>query len=324
MRYPFSHEKTSLTPLSRQLPSLNALKAFEAAARLGSFKAAASELCVSHSAISHQVRALERELGVDLFVRKPRSVELTRAGRAYYPVLRDAFDRIADGTALLAGASGGRAITLQVYSTFAIRWLIPRLPSLRDQHPQLKLRLHTSQSDVDFEHDDVDLCVMIGRRSSANLRYDALFSCRLFPVCSTATAARFELDRGPAQLAEAAILQVYPSRRDWWLWLEEMNLAGIDPDAGQQFDSYDLAMNAAMQGLGVALGMEPFVCRDLDAGLLVELFPGSRVYHPRDWYLVCRLEKAEHRDIATFRHWLLEQIEADPSMLPARERPAPA
>ena len=201
-----------------------------------------------------------------------------------------------------------------MYSTFAIRWLIPRLSLLGEQHPELQVRLVTSQSDVDFEQDDVDVCVMIGRRSRANLRYDYLFSSRISPVCSPSLVESRSLNDDPAQLAEMPILQVYPSRRDWWLWLEANGVEGVDPDAGQQFDSYDLAMNSAMQGIGVALGMEPFVNRDLSAGLLVEPFPDSKTYVPRDWYFVCREEKSEHPDVATFRQWMLEQVAADESM----------
>jgi LysR family glycine cleavage system transcriptional activator len=167
---------------------------------------------------------------------------------------------------------------------------------------------------VDFEHEDVDACVMIGRRSRANLRYDYLFSCRIFPVCSPASAPHGELESRSGWLSTMTILQVYPSSRDWWIWLEAMDIAGIDPDAGQQFDSYDLAMNAAMQGLGVALGMEPFVARDLAAGLLVEPFANARIDHPRDWYLVCRQDKAQRQDIEIFRHWLKNEILADASI----------
>ena len=294
-----------------RIPSLNALRTFEAAARHGSFKGAAGELCVSHSAVSHQIKQLEQDLGVDLFLRKSRSVELTRLGRTYYPILRDAFDRIADGTELIVSSKVHSTLTLQVYSTFAIRWLIPRLSNLAQMHPDLKLRLHTSQSDVDFEHDDVDLCVMIGRRSEPTLHYDYLFSSRIFPVCNQDITDKYSLAETPENLAAAPLLQVYPSRGDWWIWLEENGIDCVDPDSGQQFDSYDLAMNAAMQGIGVALGMEPFVNRDLRMNLLHEPYPDRRVYTPNDWYLVCRDEKAEHPDVVCFRGWLLSQVASD-------------
>lgn len=301
-----------------RLPSLNALRTFEAAARNNSFKGAAVELCVTHSAVSHQIKQLEQALGVELFLRKPRSVELTRVGRTYYPLLRDAFDRIAEATDLAVYSRPNTALTVQVYSTFAIRWLIPRLVLLNEQHPELQVRLVTSQSDVDFEQDDVDACVLIGRRSRADLHYEYLFSSRIFPVCSPSVSESLSFANDPTGLAKAPLLQVYPSRRDWWAWLEANGVTDVDPDAGQQFDSYDLAMNSAMQGIGIALGMEPFVNGDLLSGLLVEPFPGRRVYVPRDWYFVCREEKSDYPDIATFRQWLLEQIAADEAMPPPR------
>ena len=319
MSYSHSHTGGQAT-LYRKLPSLNALRTFEAAARNGSFKAAAAELCVSQSAVSHQIKLLEAELGVELFVRKPQGIELSRQGRAYFPILRDAFERIAAGTDLLRGSAARPRLTLQVYSTFAIRWLIPRLPAFQRSHPDVNVRLHTSQSDVNFEFEDVDACVMIGNRTGAGLRYDYLFSSRVFPVCSAATLAEYRLRDDPARLREAPLLQVYPSRMDWWSWLNAHGVEGVNPDAGQQFDSYELAMNAAMQGIGVALGMEPFVVRDLQSEALVEPFPGRRIYTAGDWYLVCREDKATRPDIEAFRRWLLEQSANDPSMPPPRPR----
>lgn len=301
-----------------RLPSLNALRTFESAARHGSFKKAAVELCVTHSAVSHQIKQLEQTLGVELFLRKSRSVELTRIGRSYYPPLRDAFDRIAEATDVAVYSRSHSALTVQVYSTFAIRWLIPRLSLLGTQYPELQVRLVTSQSDVDFEKDDVDACVMIGHRSRVDLQYDYLFSSRIFPVCSPSMQESTFPAGDLKRLVEVPVLQVYPSRRDWWVWLEANGIEGVDPDAGQQFDSYDLAMSSAMQGIGISLGMEPFVDRDLAAGLLVEPFPDRRTYLPRDWYFVCRAEKAEHPDIVAFRQWLLDQVAADKSMPPPR------
>lgn len=304
----------------RKLPSLNALRTFEAAARHGSFKAAAAELCVSQSAVSHQIKQLEGELGVELFVRRPHGTELSRQGRAYFPILRDAFERIAAGTDLLRGSTGRPMLTLQVYSTFAIRWLIPRLPAFQRCHPDVNVRLHTSQSDVNFEYEDVDACVMIGNRSGAGLHYDYLFSSRIFPVCSPATQAEYGLRDDPGRLRDAPLLQVYPSRADWWTWLNAHGVDSVNPDSGQQFDSYELAMNAAVQGIGVALGMEPFVVRDLQSEALVEPFAGRRTYTEGDWYLVCRENKATRPDIEAFRQWLLAQAAGDPSMPPPRPR----
>ncbi len=308
--------------MRKRLPPLNALRNFEAAARHGSFKHAAEELCVSHSAVSHQIKQLERHLGVELFVRKARSVELTKHGRDYYPVLRGAFDRIAEGTERIFTPNIPGILTVQAYSTFAIRWLIPRLPGFGDTHPEIRVRLHTSQWDVDFEHEDIDVCILIGDGTRSDLHYEFLFSSQIFPVCSPSLLRDNNPFDTPEELAGHTLLQVYPSEKDWWTWLEKNGIEGVDPDSGLQFDSYDMALNTAMQGHGIALGMEPFVNHDLEAGLLVEPLPGLRVYARGDWYLACRKEKTSMEKVVKFRAWVLEEICKDPSTQGRREEPA--
>ncbi len=297
--------------MRKKIPPLNALRSFEAAARHGSFRNAAEELCVSHSAVSHQIKLLEENLGVELFVRKARSVELSKLGSIYYPVLRNAFDQIAEGTELLRSPQSSAVLTVQLYSTFAIRWLIPRLPSFYKTYPEIQIRLNTSQRDVNFEQEDVDLCVMIGSRASEKLHYDYLFSSELFPVASPSLITGETPLKRVEDLRQHTVLQVYPSKKDWYLWLDGVNLPDIDLDGGLQFDSYDHALSTATQGLGVALGMQPYVSRDIKAGLLVELFPGQRISAAGEWYLVCRRERADNRNIAIFRQWLLEAIGND-------------
>ncbi len=173
---------------------------------------------------------------------------------------------------------------------------------------------------MNFEYEDVDACVLIGNRTAAGLRYDYLFSSRVFPVCSPATLAEYRLRDDPARLREAPLLQVYPSRVDWWTWLNANGVEGVNPEGGQQFDSYELAMNAAMQGIGVALGMEPFVVRDLRSESLVEPFVGRRTYTAGDWYFVCREDKKTRTDITAFREWIVQQSADDPDMPPPRPR----
>lgn len=295
----------------RALPPLNALRAFEAAARNKSFKLAAEELCVSHSAISHQIRRLEEYFSFPLFHRVSRGVRLTRSGRVYYPSLREAFDLMDEGTGLVLAPRGQGTLTLQVYSTFAVRWLIPRLTAFQRAHPGVIIRLHTSQSDVNFEHEDVDLCVMVGEPDQDGVKYDYLFSSEVFPVASPVLKDGRRPLSEPADLEHHTLIQVYPSRGDWYQWLEVCGETGIDPDAGLQMDSYDLAFNAAAQGLGVALGMQPFVNRELQAGSLVELFPGRRVEARGRWFLACREELEQDERVKVFRDWLKEEVRGD-------------
>ena len=174
----------SLLSSRRRFPPLNSLRAFEAAARHLSFKDAAEELSVSQSAVSHQVKALEDALGLALFTRRTRAVELTRKGRLYYPIVRNAFEDIADGTKLILEETSTHILTLHVYATFAIRWLLPRLVRFEEKCPEVQLRLHTSQSDVNLDQNDIDASIMIGQTTNSDLHYDLLFDAEMFPVCS--------------------------------------------------------------------------------------------------------------------------------------------
>ena len=300
------------------LPPLNALRTFEAAARHRSFKRAGDELCVSHSAVSHQIKKLEQHLEVELFVRAAKGVVLSKAGQDYYPTIRAAFDRISDGTELILALKAPGIVTVQVYSTFATRWLIPRMSDFQNRFPDVMLRLHTSQSDVNFEHEDVDVCVMIGTPTHTDLHYDYLFSSRIFPICSPALANGDNSIESPNDLCRHNIIQVYPSDQDWRVWLEENHIHDVNPNSGLEFDSYELGWNAAAQGLGIALGMEPFVNRDLVSRSLVELFPGRRVFNHGDWYLACRSDNADNKEICVFRNWLLEEIRKDETMPQSR------
>ncbi len=300
--------------MRRPLPPLNALRAFEVAARHGSFRAAGEELCVSHSAISHQVKQLEEYLRIELFTRRPHAVELTRAGRVLYPVLRDSFDRIAACTEVLIAPRQQDVLTVRLYSTLAIRWLIPRLPKFQASHPQIRFRLNSSQLDVDFEREDVDGSIMIGQRSDDTLHYTYLFSAELFPVCSPRLRDGPVALREPGDLRHHTLLQVEPSPRDWLFWLERSGVSNVDPDSGLILDSYDHALAAAREGVGIALGMQPYVAKDFAAGVLVEAFPGRRVRFDSDWYFVCRKERTKEAKITAFRDWLQAEINADPDI----------
>ena len=295
----------------RKLPPLNALRAFEAAARHLSFKDAAHELSVSQSAISHQVKSLEQSLNTHLFTRKTRAVELTRKGKLLYPIVRNSFDSIAEGAQLILEEASVSVLTLHVYSTFTMRWLLPRLPRLQEFDSSIQVRLHTSQSDVNFAQEDIDAAIMVGQPIDSNLHYDHLFDCELFPVCSPAFLERHGPFESPEQLAGHPILQVYPSAGDWHVWLEGNNVRGVSPDSGLQLESYDVALSSATQGIGIALGQQPYISDEIDTGALIEIFPKLRLKNPNRWYLVCRSEKRDSPKLTAFRRWLFSQIEAD-------------
>jgi LysR family glycine cleavage system transcriptional activator len=304
----------------RSIPPLNALRAFEAAARTGSFKSAALDLYVSQSAVSHQIKHLEKVLGVKLFDRRTRAVALTEAGRSYLPFLQQAFDSISDGTRLLTRVPREDILTVRMYSTFAVRWLVSRLDTFQERYPDVQVRLTTSQTDTVFPDQEIDLAVMIGQPQAGLAHYEYLFSPTMFPVCSPKLMATRSPIKRPSDLAGLTILQVYPSAGDWTAWLKATRTKGVDPDSGLRFDSYDHALRMAARGLGVALAMQPYVSEDLAAALLVAPLPRHTVPAPGDWYLVYVAEKKTPRKIAMFQAWLLEEINADESLAGLRTR----
>ena len=271
---------------------------------------------VSQSAVSHQIKSLEEMLGINLFARKPRAVELTRKGKLYYPILRNAFDSIAEGTEMILEQTSKSVMTIQVYSTFTIRWLLPRLEKFQDDNKDIQIRLHTSQSNADFQQGDVDAAILVGRPGNSSLNYDHLFDCELFPVCSPGYLQKHGPIEDPAVLGGHPLLQVYPSPNDWRNWLASKQLQQINPDSGNQLlmESYNDALSSAAQGFGVALGQQPYMTQDISSGVLIELFPGQRIRNPNSWYLACRKEERHSSKIESFRVWLLAEVAADPEL----------
>ena len=298
----------------RKLPPLNALRVFEAVARHMSFKHAAEELCVSQSAVSHQIKILEEALSATLFTRETRKINLTRKGKLLYPIMRNAFDSIAEGSQMLLEESGVSVLNLHLYSTFTLRWLLPRLPRFQESHSHIQVRLHTSQDDVNFAEEDIDAAIIIGQNTDSSLHYDHLFDCELFPVCSPEYLHKHGPIDDHKELLQKHILQVYPSAGDWQMWLNHNKVSGISPDAGLQFESYDVALSSACQSMGIALGQQPYIVQELNAGNLIDLFPDRRVPNPNRWYLVCRSEKSQLSMVAALRDWLRQEVSIDISL----------
>lgn len=298
-----------------RLPSLNALRAFEAAARHMSLKKAAAELCVSQSAISHQIKALEAHLGVALFLRQARGVELTSRGELYYPALHTAFNAIAEATALVEQRESRSIITLQVYATFAIRWLLPRLIRFQELQADFQVRLHTDQRDADLQHNDIDAAIMIGEPPQ-ELVAEELFRAYMRPVCSPGFLDREGPLMEPEDLVGKPLLQVYPSPEDWPNWFAGMGLDSRALVGSLQLESYEVAVNSAESGMGIMLGQEPYIAKSLNAGTLIEPLPGCTVENPNRWYLVSRPERWESAKMRTLRRWLKEQIADDENLAP--------
>jgi LysR family transcriptional regulator, glycine cleavage system transcriptional activator len=303
----------------RDLPPLRALTAFEAAARLGSFRLAAGELGVTRSAVSHQVKSLEQRLGVQLFHRDARRAELTQAGHSYYPPVRDAFDQIEAQTRALRPPAIDNELTVQVYVTVALKWLIPRLHDFERRFPDMKVRLSTSYFDWDFDEKNVDAGFILARNRSPDHHYRTLFRSLLTPVCSPEMLNGPNAIRTPQDLKKHKLLDVYTAEEDWHIWLEAAGVTGIKLSDRLAFDSYILAQEAAIEGRGVAMTIGPFATEEIKMGRLVQPF-ALKVPHRHNWLFACNGEHRMKPKIKRFEDWLLKQIAADSALEPYREK----
>ncbi|MDZ7786667.1 MAG: transcriptional regulator GcvA [Halofilum sp. (in: g-proteobacteria)] len=294
------------------MPTMSALRSFEAAAQLLSFKEAAAQLHRTPSAISHQVRGLEAELGTALFHRDRHGLRLTEAGRAYLEAVSDALDGLVDATARLRRARGASGVTLSLFPSLAVRWLIPRLNDFRARWPGVEIELVSSVRRADFEGGAIDAAIRFGPGDWPGLRCDPLMVEERFPVCSAAVAAGPPRLRTPADLAGAILLHNGAHPGEWIDWLADAGAEGVPADRGPVFDASNEVLAAAVNGMGVALGRSPLVEPDLEAGRLVEPF-AQRMRSPGRYWLVAPEATAERDALVALRAWLQEQCPPDAS-----------
>jgi len=290
----------------RKLPSLNALRAFEAAARLSSFTAAATELHVTQAAISRSVKLLETQLGKRLFERHANALTPTDAARLLLPELTAAFDRIAGAVDRVGGARAGRALIVGVGPTFAMRWLIPRLGRFQAQHPDVDIHITTGGAAAPLR-DEWTCSVSLGRDPRAGVTAVPLFSPWYSPVCAPRLAKTL---REPKDLYRATLLDVRHAPGDWTLWLEQARLDPAKASNRVTFEFYAFAMQAALDGVGVAIGIEPYVVDDLAAGRLVAPFDLS-VRKEQGWYLTFREEAKRNVHFVAFMEWMRKEARAE-------------
>ena len=300
--------------MAPRLPPLNACRAFESAARLGSFARAAAELNVTPTAISHHVKALEAWTGRRLFIRRNNAIVLTDAARLLAPTIGEALERIADGVQTLTGTAGPSLVSISVQPDFALKWLIPRLPRFAALHPGVELRLVTAYRSLDFLSEDLDLAVRYLEptalsETGAELRAEPLLRADLVPI---ARPALFPPGRAadPALLRTCTLLHVLSAPEDWRRWLALAGLSGIDATRGPKFDSYALTGEAAAQGWGVALGRVGFIEADIAAGRLVAPF-SPRLAGRRTWVLLT-MRRNRKPVVAALRAFLLREAAAAP------------
>jgi len=296
----------------RRLPSLNALRAFEASARHLSLTRAAAELNVTPAAVGHQVKALEEHLGARVFQRTRRGLRLTVVGQALFPGVAESFERLAVSVAEARQREAGRALVVSVVPTFASKWLVPRLYRFAEAHEEINVRIEATDRPVDLLHEDVDMAIRLGPKRHKALHADVLFEEEVFPVCSPVLLRGEHPLRTPSDLGWHTLLHVdwkhaTDSWVDWGQWLEAAGAQQVDAARGLRFSLFGMAIQSAIAGRGVALTGSVFVEDDLAAGRLVRPFDLSVPVDCR-YYLLCTPGGLRDPRIAAFRAWLLEQV----------------
>ena len=286
----------------RRLPSLNALRAFEAAARHGSVTRAADELSVTPGAVSRQIRALEDGLGLTLFLRGPVGLTLTAPGRALMGASGAALDRLEEGVAEARRAARPKPISVGAYSLFASRWLIPRWGRLRARHPELEIALTTGADPLELVPGRFDAVIAVAEaRPRPGFRVDPLLPIETLPVCAPAL-----VEPDGFRWEGKTLLHSRQRPDDWARWLEVQGVAGVDAAAGPAFESISLAIDAAREGLGVALAIRGLVGPDLAAGRVVVPVAGFR-RSSRHFVLMMETGRLGEPALKHFREWLLEE-----------------
>lgn len=282
---------------------LNALRAFEASARHLSFTRAAGELCVTQAAISHQVKALEQRLGAPLFRRLPRGLAITDEGLALLPVLTDAFDRMGELLDRFENGQMRQALTIGAVSAFAVGWLLPRLAGFQERHPFVDLRLLTNNNKVDLAAEGLDYAIRYGDGAWHQTEAEKLFDVALAPLCAPHLAAGLT---GPADLARRTLLRSYRAD-EWPAWF---SAAGVVPPPirGPVFDTSLAMVQAAIQGVGVALAPPALFDDDLRGERLVR--PFAATVSTGAYWLTRLKARAPTEAMAAFRIWLLQQAAA--------------
>ncbi len=296
--------------MPRSLPPLNALRTFESAARLGSFTRAARELHVTPAAVSHQIRGLEDFLGVRLFRRTTRKLVLTEHAAAAVACLREAFEHIGQGVDMLRAGEQSGLLSLSVTPAFATRWLVERLPSFEREHPRVRLRIVSSVGAVDFEEDDIDVAIRLGRGGFDGVRATELFPEWIVPVAAPSLLRKHPVRR-PVDVCKAPLIHDDSLRRagravGWQDWLREAKASSATVPLGSHYDDGHLSLQAAAEGSGIALGRLVYAAADLEAKRLRIAFrPVLKL--DLAYQVLIPEAKASQPPVVSFRKWVLEE-----------------
>lgn len=298
----FSHNEMS--GAAAGLPSLNALRAFVAAGRHLSFTRAADELHVTQGAVSRLVKQLEQDLGVSLFSRGPRGLELTEAGAAYLPPLSDAFERIQAATRLIArSARPANRLAITMLPTFAMRWFMPRLADFHQLNPEIAVDVTSADRLVDFAAEPVDVGIQYGGGPWPDELHAEFLFAETVTLVASPTLLRSRPLHKPDDVKRHVLLTHSTRPEAWGEWFAAAGLKGQTP-RGPAFEHFFMSIEAAVNGLGLALVPDFFVVQELRDGRLVEPLPKLRLQRPGGYYLLCLKGREREPAIRAFRNWL--------------------
>jgi LysR family transcriptional regulator, glycine cleavage system transcriptional activator len=301
----------------RPLPPLNALRAFEATARYRSFSKAADELHVTPAALSHQIRGLEDLLGLKLFHRRARSIELTEAARMIYPGIRTGFESLREAIERLDQSRQDRILVVSATPGLTAKWLVPRLYRFLAAHPEIDTRITASSEYANFTTDGIDVGIRLSSGGHPDLYVEKLTDESLLPLCSPRLLQGDRPLRQPRDLANFNLIQVdLPGVVPTWSdWLRAAGIDGIDTTRGLRLNVADHALDAAIEGAGVVLAYKLVASRDIGLGRLVVPF-GPEVPLPgRSYFFVCRRGHEKRAPVKAFRDWVVAEIDETGSLL---------
>jgi len=305
----FSYQYT----MARRLPSLNAMRAFESAARHLSFTLAAEELHVTQAAVSHQIKALEEHLGMPVFKRLNRALILTPAGQALFPAVSEALDIMASAVDRLHHQDQSGVLTVTTMDSFAATWLVPKLGRFRRSNPDIDVRISTSDESIDFDRVNMDMAIRYGAGEWSGLHVERLMTEEVFPVCAPSLLQSGSPLNCPADLKNHTLLHD-DLRVDWRMWLMATGEETVDSSKGPGYQHSNLVLLAAEQGDGVALARSVLVENALSTGRLVKPFnfaiPGEYAY-----YMVCPEANVKRPKVKAFREWLIAEASASVTSL---------
>ena len=292
------------------------LRAFEAVARHLNFRAASEEMALTQSAVSRQIQALEEEVGVSLFLRHTRAVELTSAGTQLLQAVAGALPRIDAAVRQIRQSAGRKSVSLTTFASFASMWLIPRLEQFQREHPEIDIRIDASDAPVDLDLADVDLALRYGPVATMPPRAIRLFGEQLTPVVSPWLLKSARPIREPADLAQFALIEAGDAHRthlewlSWRRWLDEHHLSKLQPKRWLYFNYAYQMVQAALTGQGVVLARLPMVAESLANGDLVEPLPRLRMDSPMAYWLIIGPRSGQRPEIKAFCDWLAAQSQA--------------